>query len=164
MMTEQTEDIAAVNQLSEDYAAAWAKGDPELLLACYADDAVVIMSHEDPIVGKEALRELYQYVLGAEKTEEEGGGMAAMAEAIGLNPDDYTFTSEAEGGEPIVSGDLGYLWSTYANAATPKPGVAGEPIRDSGVTLLIVRRQEDGAWKVALMMATRGEHPEAASQ
>ena len=66
MMTEQTEDIAAVNQLSEDYAAAWAKGDPELLLACYADDAVVIMSHEDPIVGKEALRELYQYVLGVE--------------------------------------------------------------------------------------------------
>ena len=34
----------------------------------------------------------------------------------------------------------------------------------SGVTLLIVRRQEDGDWKVALMMATRGEHQEAASQ
>jgi hypothetical protein len=122
------------------------------------------MSHEDPIVGKEALRELYQYVLGAEKTEEEGGGMAAMAEAIGLDPEDYTFTSETDRGKMEVSGDLGYLWSTYANAATPKPGVGGEPVRDSGVTLLIVRRQEDGAWKVALMMATRGEHPEAASQ
>ena len=164
MMTEQTEDIAAIHQLSEDYAAAWAKGDPELLLACYADDAVVIMSYEDPIVGKEALRELYQHVLGAEKTEEEGGGLAAMAEAIGLNPDDYTFTSETGQEKTDVSGDLGYLWSTYATAATPKPGVEGEPIRDSGVTLLIVRRQEDGAWKVAVMMATRGEHPEAASQ
>ena len=122
------------------------------------------MSHEDPIVGKDALRELYEYVLGAEKTEEEGGGMAAMAEAIGLNPEDYTFTSETGQGKTEVSGDLGYLWSTYANAATPRPGVQGEPIRDSGVTLLIVRRQEDGAWKVALMMATRGEHPEALSQ
>ena len=59
MKTENTEDIAAVNKLAKDYAAAWAKGDPELLLACYADDAVVIMSHQDPIVGKESLRELY---------------------------------------------------------------------------------------------------------
>ena len=165
MMTEQTEDIAAVNRLSEDYAAAWAKGDPEFLLDCYADDAVVIMSHEDPIVGKEALRELYQHVLGAEKTEEEeGGGMAAMAEAIGLNPEDYTFTTEGDAGKTEVSGDLGYLWSTYASVATPKPGVDGERIRGSGVTLLIVKRQDDGAWKVALMMATRGEDPVAASQ
>ena len=164
MMTEQTEDIAAVNRLSEDYAAAWAKGDPELLLDCYADDAVVIMSHEDPIVGKEALRELYQHVFGAEKTEEEGGGTAAMAEAIGLNPEDYTFTTEGNAGKTEVSGDLGYLWSSYASVATPKPGVDGEPIRDSGVTLLIVKRQKDGAWKVALMMATRGKDRLAASQ
>jgi ketosteroid isomerase-like protein len=158
------EDLTAVNQLSKDYAAAWAKGDPELLLACYADDAVVIMSHEDPIVGKEALRELYQHVLGVEKTEEEGGGMAAMAEALGLEPVDYIFTTEGDEGKKEVSGDLGYLWSTYATVATPKPGVDAEPIRDSGVSLLIVRRQEDGAWRVALMMATRGEDPVAASQ
>ena len=162
--TGRAEDRAAVRQLSKDYAAAWAKGDPELLLACYADDAVVIMSHEDPIVGKKALRELYQHVFGAEKTEEEGGGTAAMAEAIGLNPEDYTFTTEGNAGKTEVSGDLGYLWSSYASVATPKPGVDGEPIRDSGVTLLIVKRQKDGAWKVALMMATRGKDPLAASQ
>ena len=81
MKSESTEDIAAVKQLAENYAAAWAKGDPASLLDCYADDAVVIMSHEDPTVG-----------------------------------------------------------STYASVATPKPGVGGEPIRDSGVTLLIVKR------------------------
>ena len=163
-MTEQSEDVVAVNRLVEDYTAAWAKGDPELLLACYADDAVVIMSHEDPIVGKEALRELYRHVFGAEKTAEEEGGMAAMAEAVGLNPDDYIFTTEGDPGKPEVSGDLGYIWSTYATAATPKPGVEGRPIRDSGVSLLIVRRQDDGAWKVALGMSTRGENPLAASQ
>ena len=163
-MTEQADDIAAVNQLSKDYAAAWAKGDPELLLSCYADDAVVIMSHEEPIVGKEALRELYQHVFAAEKTEEEGGGMASMAEAIGLNPEDYTWTTEGDEGKTEVSGDLGYLWSTYANIATPKPGVDAKLIRDSGVSLLIVRRQEDGSWKVALMMATRGADPLTASQ
>ena len=156
-----------------------ARGDPELLLSCYADDAVVIMSHEDPIVGKEALRELYQHVFAATQPADEGdknteedradmaaedSGMAAMAEALGLNPDDYTFTTEGEEGRTEVSGDLGYLWSTYANMATPKPGVDAEPIRDSGVSLLIVKRQQDGAWKVALMMATRGESPIAASQ
>jgi uncharacterized protein (TIGR02246 family) len=164
MKTENTEDIAAVKKLAEDYTAAWARGDPEILLACYADDAVVIMSYEEPIVGKEALRELYEHVFAAQKTEEEGGGEASMAEAIGLNPEDYTFTTEGDAGKTEVSGDLGYLWSTYASVATPKPGVDGEPIRDSGVTLLIVKRQEDGAWKVALMMATRGEDPVAASQ
>jgi len=164
IVTEQADDIAAVNQLSKDYAAAWAKGDPELLLSCYADDAVVIMSHEEPIVGKEALRELYQHVFAAEKTEEEGGGMASMAEAIGLNPEDYTWTTEGDEGKTEVSGDLGYLWSTYANIATPKPGVDAKLIRDSGVSLLIVRRQEDGSWKVALMMATRGADPLTASQ
>ena len=116
------------------------------------------MSHEDPIVGKEALRELYQHVFASQKTEEEAGGMASMAEAVGLNPDDYTWTTEGEGGEPDVSGDLAYLWSTYANVATPNSGVEGESIRDSGVSLLIMRRQTDNEWKVALMMATRGEH------
>jgi ketosteroid isomerase-like protein len=161
---DHADDLAAVKQLSKDYAAAWAKGDPELLLACYADDAVVIMSHEDPIVGKEALRELYEHVFASQKTEEEGGGEASMGEAIGFNPEDYTWTTEGDGRKSDVSGDLGYLWSAYATVATPKPGVDAEPIRDSGVSLLIVRRQEDGAWKVALMMATRGEHPEASGK
>ena len=160
----RAKDLAAVRQLVKNYTAAWAKGDPELLLACYADDAVVIMSHEAPIVGKEALRELYEHVFAAQKTEEEGGGEASMAEAIGLNPDDYTWTTEGDARKPVVSGDLGYLWSTYATAATPKPGVKGESFRDSGVSVLIVRRQEDGAWKVALGMSTRSENPLAANE
>ena len=162
-MTKQDDDTAAVKKLAEEYTAAWGSGDPELLLSCYADDAVVIMSYEEPIVGKEALRELYQHVFGAGKTEEEGG-MAAMAEALGLDPEDYIFTTEGDEGKTEVSGDLGYLWSTYATVATPKPGVDAKPIRDSGVSLLIVKRQQDGAWKVALIMATRGENPLAASQ
>ena len=87
-----------------------------------------------------------------------------MADAMGINPDDYAWTTESDGVKPEVSGDLGYLWSTYANIATPKPGVDAEPISDSGVSLLIVKRQQDGAWKVALMMATRGEDPVGASK
>ncbi len=164
MKNKQDEDVASVKRFAEEYAAAWAKGDPELLLSCYADDAAVIMSLEEPIVGKDALRELYQHVFAAAKTEEEGGGMASMAEAVGLNPGDYTWTTEVAEGKTEVSGDLGYLWSTYANIATPKPGVDAEPIRDSGVSLLIVRRQNDGGWKVALRMSTRGEDPATANQ
>ncbi len=82
-----------------------------------------------------------------------------MAVAIGLDPEDYTWTTEGDPGKPDVSGDLGYIWSTYATVATPKPGVEGKPIRDSGVSLFIMRRQEDGAWKVALGMSTRGKNP-----
>ena len=163
MATSKNDDLTAVNQLSKDYAAAWAKGDPDLLLGCYADDAVVIMSNEDPIVGKAALRELYEHVFAAGKSEEEGGGDASMAEAVGLNADDYTYTTEGDQSKTEISGDLAYLWTTYSSVATPKPGVEGEPIGDSGVSLLIARRQEDGGWKVALMMATRGADPLAES-
>ena len=42
--------------------------------------------------------------------------------------------------------------------------VDAETIRVSGASLLIVRRQEDGAWKVALKMDTRSEKPEAANE
>ncbi|MHC4280732.1 MAG: YybH family protein [Planctomycetota bacterium] len=61
IMSRQTEDIAAINQLAEDWRAGWLTGDPETLLALLSDEPVLIMSHEPAIIGKEAIRELYQY-------------------------------------------------------------------------------------------------------
>jgi uncharacterized protein (TIGR02246 family) len=62
IMSKQPEDIAAIKRLAEDWRAGWLAGDPETLLALLLDEPVLIMSSEDPIIGKEAIRALYQYV------------------------------------------------------------------------------------------------------
>jgi hypothetical protein len=61
-MSKLPEDIAAIKQLAEDWGAGWLSGDPETLLALLSDEPVLIMSHEPAIIGKEAIRTLYQYV------------------------------------------------------------------------------------------------------
>ncbi|MHC4132727.1 MAG: YybH family protein, partial [Planctomycetota bacterium] len=60
--TNLPEDIAAIKQLAEDWRGGWLAGDAERLLSLLSDEPVLIMSSEDPIIGKEAIRTLYQYV------------------------------------------------------------------------------------------------------
>ncbi|MHC4688843.1 MAG: YybH family protein [Planctomycetota bacterium] len=115
IMSKQPEDIAAIRQLAEDWRGGWLAGDAETLVALLSDEPVLIMSSEDPIIGKEAIRELYHE----------------------------------------VDGDLGYIWSRYTNTETPKAG--GETIEDHGHSVLIVRRQHDGSWKIARLIATRSQ-------
>ena len=60
VMSNQSEDIAAIKQLSEDWGDGWINGNPNALLALLSDEPALIMSGEDPIIGKEAIRELYE--------------------------------------------------------------------------------------------------------
>jgi len=120
--------------LAEDWHAGWLTGDPETLLALYADEPVLIMSYEPAVIGKEAIRTLYEYVF-----------------------ENYTFTGNGEQLEVEVVGDLGYFWSTYTATATPKAG--GEPIKDHGNQVFIVRRQHNGSWKIARLIANRDQPP-----
>ncbi|MHC4132879.1 MAG: YybH family protein [Planctomycetota bacterium] len=107
IMSKQPEDIAAIRQLAEDWRGGWLAGDAETLVALLSDEPVLIMSSEDPIIGKEAIRELYQYVF-------ENYAFAS--------DENYTRTSEVEQMEVEVDGDLGYIWSRYTNTETPKAG------------------------------------------
>jgi uncharacterized protein (TIGR02246 family) len=131
-MSKQPEDIAAIKQLAEDWRAGWLSGDPETLLALLSDEPVLIMSSQDSIIGKEAIRTLHQYVF-----------------------ENYTFTSDVEQMEVEVDGDLGYIWSKYTNTETPKAG--GETIEDHGQAVSIVRRQHDGSWKFARLIINRSQ-------
>ena len=140
IMSKQPEDIAAIKQLAEDWRAGWLTGDAEALLALLSDEPVLIMSSEDPIIGTEAIRTLYQYVF-------ENYTFANDAE--------FTRTSDVEQIEVEVDGDLGYIWSRYTNTETPKAG--GETIEDHGNSVVIVRRQHDGSWKIARLIATRSQ-------
>ncbi|MHC4755687.1 MAG: YybH family protein [Planctomycetota bacterium] len=134
IMSKQTEDITAIKQLAEDWRTGWLTGDYEALLALLSDEPVLIMSHEPAIIGKEAIRTLYQYVF-----------------------ENYNFENQSIAAETEVEvdGDLGYLWSSYTTTDMPKAG--GEPIKEHGHSVWIVKRQHDGSWKIARMVATRDQ-------
>jgi len=139
-MSKQPEDIAAIKQLAEDWSAGWLSGDPETLLALLSDEPVLIMSSEDPIIGREAIRELYQYV---------------FENYTFASDENYTRTTDVEQMEVEVDGDLGYIWSKYTNTETPKAG--GETLEDHGQSVSIVRRQHDGSWKFARLIINRSQ-------
>jgi uncharacterized protein (TIGR02246 family) len=139
-MSKQAEDIAAIRQLAKDWQAGWLSGDHEALVGLLSDEPVLIMSSEDPIIGREAIRTLYQYVLENHSF---------------TSDDEFARTSDVEEMEVEVDGDLGYIWSRYTNTETPRAG--GETIKDSGQSVSIVRRQDDGSWKFARLIINRGQ-------
>lgn len=63
---------------------------------------------------------------------------------------EFTVKGEGEVMEVAVSGDLGYLWSSYTLTATSKSG--GDQIKGKGKSVFIVRRQDDNSWKIARLI------------
>ncbi|MHC4489424.1 MAG: YybH family protein [Planctomycetota bacterium] len=90
--------------------------------------------NQPAVVGKEAIRSLYQSVF--EEFTVKGSGKLLEVEA---------------------AGDRGYFWSTYTLTATPKAG--GEPIEDGGKSVFIVRCQHGGSWKIAHLIANSYRPP-----
>lgn len=140
IMSKQPEDITAIEQLAENWRAGWLSGDPETLLSLLSDEPVLIMSSQDPIIGKEAIRQLYQYV---------------FENYTFTSDENYIRTTDVERIEIEVDGDLGYIWSRYKNTETPKAG--GETIEDHGQSVSIVRRQHDGSWKFTRLIINRSQ-------
>lgn len=129
--SKRSRDIRAIKQLAAQWRAGWLAGDADALLSLYADDPVLMPQGQPAIVGKDAIRPLYQAVL-----------------------QEVTIKSRGKLMEAEVSGDWGYFWSTYALTATPKAG--GKPIRSKGKSLFIVKR-ERGTWKIARLMDNSDE-------
>ena len=126
-MTKENEDIEAIRQLAADWRSGWLAGDVDLLLSLYAADPVVMPQDQPVVVGKDAIRPLYEALFK-----------------------EFDFKSEGTLKEVVVSGDLGYFWSAYTLTATPKAG--GEPINATGKSIFIVKRGFGGAWKIARLM------------
>ena len=61
-MTKQSEDIAAIKPLAEDWRSRWWAGDADALLSLYADDPVLMPWGQPTVFGKDAIRSLYQSV------------------------------------------------------------------------------------------------------
>jgi uncharacterized protein (TIGR02246 family) len=126
-MSGRSEDVRAIEQLAADWRSAWLTGDTDALLSLYADQPVLMPQGQPAVMGKEAIRSLYQSVLK-----------------------EYEFRSEGKVMEVEASGDWGYFWSTYTLTATPKAG--GKPLTSAGKTVFIVKRQPNGAWKIARLI------------
>ena len=126
-MSRRIEDVRAIKQLAADWRSAWLAGDAESLLSLYGDEPVLMPQDRPAVTGKDAIRSLYQSVLGEFDIKSEGTLMEVEA-----------------------SGDWGYFWSAYTLTATPKTG--GKPIKSAGKSVFIVKREPGGAWKIARLI------------
>lgn len=88
----------------------------------YAADALVLLAARKPLQGHEQIKAAMKHYAGAKLTRL----------------------------DPIVvsaSGDLGYYAARYEFEAPPDSGSAG---KETGKSLVVLRRQADGSWKIAV--------------
>ncbi len=123
----RNEDVAAIKQLAENWRSGWLAGDADSLLSLFADDPVLMPQGQPPVVGKAAIRPLYQSVLK-----------------------EFTLESRSKLMEVETSGDWGFFWSTYRLTARPKAG--GNAFEDEGKSVFIVKREPSGDWKIARLI------------
>lgn len=117
-----TDDERAIRELIETWLAASKSGDLATVLSLMTDDVVFMVPGRKPF-GKEAFAAASQ---GMKDVRIEG-------------------TSEIE--EIQILGDWAYLRNRLAMTVTP-PGAAA-PMRRSGYTLTILRKESDGRWRLA---------------
>ena len=131
-MNNQIDDLTAIKKLAMDWDAGWDSGDAEALLAFYADSPILLPQGQPAIVGKDAIRSMYQSVFK-----------------------DFIIRGKGKVVEVDVSGSLGYFWSSYSLTATPK--ASGNPVTARGKSLFIVKRQDDNSWKIARLIDNSDE-------
>jgi uncharacterized protein (TIGR02246 family) len=133
-MSKQSEDITAIKQLAEDWRSGWLAGDVDFVISLYAEDPVLMPSGQPAIFGKENIRPLYKAVMG-----------------------EVDLKSQYKVMDVEVSGDLGCFWCSYTLTATPKTG--GDSLEVTGKYMCIVKRQDDGSWKISKLMDNSDQTP-----
>ncbi len=117
-------DIAAIEDVMNQFAVACNTGDLELYMSLCADDIVKMGPDAPATFGKEELR--------------------ANEEPLF---DNFTLEMVLYPEETQVDGDMGFTRGTFTLSITPKAG--GEPIYMDGKALTICKRQGDGSWKIS---------------
>lgn len=124
----QAGDVAAIKRLAEAWDAGWRTGDASALAALFTDDAVLMPQNQPAIIGRESIQSVYRAAL-----------------------DQFTVKGSGEVLEVEVAGDWAFYRSSYTLTAVPKAG--GEPTKDSGKSVHILKRQRDNSWKIARLIA-----------
>ncbi|MHC4165781.1 MAG: SgcJ/EcaC family oxidoreductase [Planctomycetota bacterium] len=117
-------DIAAIEEIWDNYTLAQNTGDLELYMSLMADDVVKMGPDKPAAFGKEGLR-------------------AKKEKAYSNNTYEMAIYNE----EVQVDGDLAFSRGTYTVSKTPKAG--GDTTYVDGKYLTILKRQADGSWKIS---------------
>ncbi len=116
-------DVEAIKKITDDFNAAINAGNIDKLVSLYTDDAVRIPPNKPALVGKEAIRRLFQEQL-----------------------DQFTVQNEGVIVDLKVSGDLAFVRGSWTSINTPKTG--GEPLKYNGSFVSVIQKQPEGSWKV----------------
>ena len=116
------DDERAIHELIQTWLAATQKGDIQTVLGLMTDDVVFMLPGQDPF-GKEAFAASFKALTCAR------------------------FETSSEIKEIMLLGDWAYLRNYLEVTMTPPGG--GAPLRRSGHTLTILRKEPDGRWLVA---------------
>ncbi len=129
-MQEDTEQAKrdAIEKLHRRDAEASRTGDFDTLLSLWTDDAVMLPPEGPPVVGIDAIRKLM---------------LRGRDQRAAIIVTEYVQDFQ----ELLILGDTAFEWGTYHGASRPSAGGAEEA--SSGKLMRLLRRQPDGAWKVA---------------
>lgn len=117
-------DEQAIRNVIETWLRASREGDVDTVLDLMTPDVVFLVPGQEPMQGRDAFAASLRAVLGTHAIES-----ASQIEEI------------------AVSGDLGYCRTRLNVTVKSKHG--GTPMLRSGHTLSIMRRCEDGKWRLA---------------
>jgi uncharacterized protein (TIGR02246 family) len=121
-------DIAAINELYNQYCIRANTGDLDNFLSLWEDSAIRMDPDKPSIIGKENIRKFFE----------------PSFELFSLNVALYGDT------EVQISGDMAFSHGTYTLSLTPKE--EGSTIYIDGKWLDILKRQTDGSWKIYIDM------------
>ena len=122
---EQTQaEEAAIQVLSEEWAAAFNAGDVAGLVELYTEDVVRMPPGAPASTGREAVEETFRGLF-----EQFSGELTWPTEEI------------------VVTDGWAFHRGTYTARLTPVAG--GEVMEQGGKVLVICQRQPDGSWKIA---------------
>lgn len=117
-------EVEAINSVRVEATEAFKSGDYERFLTFFTDDAVWMPEGEPPVVGKEAWREWGEFFAESNRP---------------------VFVTESQ--EVVAAGNWGFDRFTLTLVAESKE--TGESFEGSLQGLWILRKQDDGSWKIA---------------
>ena len=123
------DDEQAVSKAMDDYVAAVRSSDAKKIIAWWTDDGIFIEKNQPTVVGAATMESQMAAVLATMKITR------VALERVDLS----------------VSGDLAYVIGNFEEVVQPPEG---KPISSTGRVVYIWKRQADGAWKIARLLAT----------
>ncbi|MFQ5877490.1 MAG: YybH family protein [Acidobacteriota bacterium] len=120
---------ARIRELNHRYTEAWLANDPDAVMRLFTADAVILPHHgAAPAAGTTEIMAFWW----------PPGTPPATVTQLLMSPDEIAGT-----------GDLGYVRGRFSLTFTYEEGGAARTLGSSGNYLMIVRRGEDGVWRIS---------------